>query len=225
MEKKNIGMKTTIVILCLLVIVLSGYIVYDKVLNKEINSDSSSDIINSPKAFINNISKVEEILKNHSEYSVNYNDVTFKAYKNDNNIIENIEILYNGNQVNKDLRGDIGFHTLNAYYIEKSGGLFVITLLTAPVAANPSTYIIAFDENGNIKLDEITSHYIYVDENKANIIYRFHMGGGYDCDCIDDNKNIYEGICSSVIGYDYFNNDIQEMYNITKKFEDLPKCQ
>lgn len=42
MEKKNTGMKITIVILCLLVVGLTGYIVYDKVLSKD-NIESNQD--------------------------------------------------------------------------------------------------------------------------------------------------------------------------------------
>jgi len=43
MEKKNTGMKVVIVILCLLVVGLTGYIVYDKVLNKD---NSHKNVIN-----------------------------------------------------------------------------------------------------------------------------------------------------------------------------------
>lgn len=42
MEKKNIGMKISIIILCLLVVGLTGYILYDKVLS---NDNSNNNII------------------------------------------------------------------------------------------------------------------------------------------------------------------------------------
>lgn len=46
MEKKNTGMKVAIVILCLLVVGLTGYIVYDKVLNDNNKSSNNGNVIN-----------------------------------------------------------------------------------------------------------------------------------------------------------------------------------
>lgn len=58
MEKKNIGMKITIVILCLLVIGLSGYIVYDKVLIEDNDKCADNNITNENES--NNSQNEEE---------------------------------------------------------------------------------------------------------------------------------------------------------------------
>ena len=57
MEKKNVGMKVAIVILCLLIVGLTGYIVYDKVFSKDNDKCVDNNISNRDE---NNISKNDE---------------------------------------------------------------------------------------------------------------------------------------------------------------------
>lgn len=46
MEKKNTGLIVLVIILCLLVLGLGGYIVYDKVLNKPVDTEIKEDVNN-----------------------------------------------------------------------------------------------------------------------------------------------------------------------------------
>ena len=43
MEKKNTGLIVLVVVLCLLVVGLGGYIVYDKMLDKSVNDTNNKD--------------------------------------------------------------------------------------------------------------------------------------------------------------------------------------
>ena len=207
---------------------MSGFIVYDKVLYTDKTDDvnKSNEIIENPQDFINKISKTEEELKNKSEYTVNYQDFSYTAHKNENNIIGNIVIKYKDKTINKDLSNetkiDAGLHILNTYYFDESTGLFILTLLTAPVAAEPKTYIIAFDSNGNIKQDEMVRYNIYVDEKTKTLIYNYRMDGGLDCyEFVSQAERIH----SSVIIYEYIKNEIIEISRLERKMKDLPKCE
>lgn len=225
MEKqKNI---TIIVVLVICVLGLSSFIVYDKVLkedkNKVVNKDN--ELIDTPQEFINEITKTEEELKNKEEYTVNYKDFSFTAYKNEYNNISNIKIKNNDKQINKDLSKitDTGFHTLNSYYFDDETGLFILTFTITPVADAPRTYIIAFDTNGNIKLDEAVEYDIYVDENQSTLFYIYIIGGGISC---YGNSHSPETKYSSVITYKYTNdNEIMEIRRLEKTMKELPKCE
>jgi len=103
--------------------------------------------------------------------------------------------------------------------LQISLGLFILTLLVTPVADEPVTYIIAFDTNGNIKIDEKVNYIIDIDDNKSTLNYRFHIGGGTECYEVDSNLNT---IHSSVITYIYSHNEIEEYFKVEKY---LPKCE
>lgn len=229
MEKtKNISI---IIILVICILGLSSFIIYDKVLkedkNKVVNNDNN-ELIDTPQKFINKIAKTEEDFKNKEEYSVNYKNFSFTAYRNEYNHIENIIIKNNDKQINKDLSKitDTGFHTLNSYYFDEEIGLFILTLTITPVTDSPSTYIIAFDTNGNIKLDEAVGYQIYVDENKSTLFYTYIMGGigGCKTDNVDQ-----EMIYSEIKEYKYFDNidndnKIEEGTILNQKVKELPDC-
>jgi hypothetical protein len=86
MENKNTGLKVTVVILCLIVLGLSGYIVYDKVLSKEENvQDTIDDKNNNENRDEQDISDNEEIDKNNSK-----NDSFYETILNniENNLID-----------------------------------------------------------------------------------------------------------------------------------------
>lgn len=225
MEKqKNIPI---IVILIICILGLSSFIIYDKVLNGDKNKvvNKDNEHIDTPQDFINKIKKTEEELKNKEEYTVNYNDFSFTAYKNEYNNISNIIIKNKDKQISKDISKitDTGFHTLNSYYFDEETGLFILTLTITPVADSPRTYIIAFDTNGNIKLDEAVGYYIYVDENQSTLFYSYIMGGIGDCK--EDNVD-QEMIYSEIKEYKYYanTNKIEKRTILNKKVKELPKC-
>lgn len=221
MERKNRNLKVLAIILGIFVLGLGGYILYDKIVNNTLTEDEAID------NFVYEISMTEENLKNNNEYTVEYNDLVFQAYKHEEyNTIKNIVISYKGKQINKNLDSDMGFHTLNSYYFDKEDGLFIITFLYAPLADSPKTQIIAFDINGNIKLDDAVFKDVYVAENKNSLIYTYHVPGGYSCDCFDSTKGgvSLDDVCSSVEFYRYYDNKIEKNYEIIKRFGDLPKC-
>lgn len=237
MEKQNKGLIIIIIILTICVFGLSGYILYNKIINvdnneikdkqddnniKEEQNNNTNKNISTPEEFITEISEIEDILENQSSHTVNYNDFSFTAYKTkEYNNIEKIIIKYKGKQINKErVNEELGFHTLKSYYFDEKTGLYIITLLPAPVADSPNTYIIAFDTNGNIKLDEINNYDIYVDNNRSTLIYEYYFGGG---SCPENYE--LDKIFSSIIIYSYSHNGITEMSRLEKKFKDLPKCE
>ena len=227
-KKKNISV---IVILVICILGLSSFIIYDKVLNEDKNkvvNKDNNEVIDTPQKFINKIATTEEALKNKEEYTVNYKDFSFTAYRNEYNQIRNIIIKKNDKQINKDLSKitDTGFHTLNSYYFDEETGLFILTLTITPVASSPSTYIIAFDTNGNIKLDEAVGYQIYVDENKSTLFYTYILSGigGCKSDSVDQ-----EMIYSEIKEYQYFDNidntnKIEEGTILNQKVKELPEC-
>ncbi|MBQ8192723.1 MAG: hypothetical protein IJZ46_01450 [Bacilli bacterium] len=221
MENRNMGLKVLVVILCVLVLGLGGYILYDKIVNNTLTEDEAID------NFVYEISMTEENLKNNNEYTVEYNDLVFQAYKHEEyNTIKNIVISYKGKQINKNLDSDIGFLTLNSYYFDEEDGLFILTFLQAPIASHDVNHIIAFDINGNIVLDDTTLDHVYIVENKNSLISVYQAPGGYSCDCFDSTKGgvSLDDVCSSVEFYRYYDNKIEKNYEIIKRFGDLPKC-
>lgn len=243
MEKQNKGLIIIIIVLIICVVGLSGYILYDKIINvdnneikdktddnnsKEEQNNNTNKNISTPEEFITEISKTEDILENQSSYTVNYNDFSFTAYKtSEYNNIKKIIIIYKGKQINKDnVNEEYGFHTLKSYYFDENKGLYIITLLPAPVADAPSTYIIAFDKNGNIKIDESNVNYnVNVDTNEKTLTYNYLVPGGIG-DCYDSSMHLnIEDIYSSNIIYKYDNNEIKEISKTTKHIKDLPKCE
>lgn len=227
---KNKGLIIAVIILVIYVLGLSGFIIYDKVLstdnvnneNGEMQENNDIQTITLAEGFISKIAQTESVLKNESEYTVNYNNLSYTAYKNENNIIENIVITYKGKQINKDLHGDVGFHTLKSYYFDENIGLFIITLLSAPVSATPNTYIVAFDINGNIKIDDIVSYDVSVNTDKSILTYNYLMGSGVNCyDSTTNGNEIY----SSIITYKYVNNEIEKTSKVEKTYKELPQCK
>ena len=174
---KNKGFIITIIILIICILVLSSYIVYDKITNiennenKEEQDNTINNKISSPKEFINEISKTEKMFETQSAYTVNYEEFSFTATKNEYNNIENITIKYKDKQINKDLsmQGEFGLKGLNTYYFVEEIGLFILALEITPVADRPIRYIVAFDYNGNIKLDEAVNYDIEVDVNDMTL--------------------------------------------------------
>ena len=74
MEKKNTGLKVLVIVLSLLVVALSGYIVYDKVLSKDINSNSDKnskdDVINSNS----DKNSKDDVINNQIENNITWYD-------------------------------------------------------------------------------------------------------------------------------------------------------
>lgn len=101
--------------------------------------------------------------------------------------------------------------------------MFILTLLTAPVADISQTLIIAFDGNGNIKKDEIVEYEINVDVNNSTLFYAFYLGGGVNCYGNSDLDK--ELIHDSVIWYNYDGIEIREVSRYVNKLKDLPKCE
>lgn len=230
---KNKGFIITIIILIICILGLSSYIVYDKITNiennenKEEQDNTINNKISSPKEFINEISKTEKMFETQSAYTVNYEEFSFTATKNEYNHIENITIKYKDKQINKDLsmQGEFGLKGLNTYYFDEETGLFILALEITPVADRPIRYIVAFDDNGNIKLDEAVNYDIEVDVNDKTLTYHYSHPGGIG-DCYEPSMGLdVNYIAYSNITYKYENNEIKEISKTTKYIKDLPKCE
>ena len=225
---KNKGLNIMIAILVICVLGLSGYILYDKILDtdKLDVENKNNEIIETQQEFINAISKTEKELESKSEYIINYKDFSFTASKNEYNNIGNIIIKYKDKQINKDLskQGEYGLKTLNTYYFDEEKGLFILTLETTPVASSPNSYIIAFDSKGNIHLDESVGYEIYADENRKTLFYRYNLGGGIDCYGRDVSLEENYIIESVIISW-YTHNELTELTKVEKTYKDLPKCE
>lgn len=228
---KNKGLIIIIIILIICVLGLSSCIIYEKVLTTDKSDmvNKNDKIIETPQEFINTISKVENELESKSEHTVDYKDFSVTIIKNEYNYIENITIKYKDKQINKDLSmygGLYGLQKLKAFYFDEEIGLFILTLLTAPTASEQKTYIIAFDTNGNIHLDEQVGYSIYIltVDNSDKLVYLYLMDGRIDCygmtSVISDNE-----IIKSTIIYDYIDNKITEIERLETTYKDLPKCE
>lgn len=227
---KNKGLIITIIILSICILGLTGYIVYDKVLNtnnenlktNEQHGNQETVTIKSPTEFVNAIKKIEANLKKVTTYTIDYNGLSLTATKNEYNNIASIIVSYNGKQINKKFERELGYHTLNSYYFAKDNGLYIITLLSAPVAPEASTYIIAFDNNGNIKIDEVADYSIEVNEKDQTLLYEYKMGGGIVCaePSLNQNDKYFETIL-----YEYSQDEIKTKNMEALLVKDLPKCE
>ena len=101
MEKKNIGIKITLVILSLLVVGLAGYIVYDKFLSGEKSNEIKNGYVYndfSETVFSDEVGNNYLILWDNGTYS--YNNIIGNYIVNDDSIILNY-IFDNGKAVNE----------------------------------------------------------------------------------------------------------------------------
>lgn len=144
MENKNTGLKIMVIILCLLVVGLSGYIVYDKVLNKEDNvQDTNSNENGDGQDIYEELDEnTKSELKKVFRFVYNYYD-TGNAYCGEysNEYITTLKTPSNGFYASKQftsyseminyLKGYMSEEVINGknsikkeYYTEKDGKLY-----------------------------------------------------------------------------------------------------
>ena len=221
MEKKNTGLIVLVVILSLLVVGLGGYIVYDKVLDKEdsnINNDvkDNNNIQNNTD---NNVSKINDttvIDENSSE--------TFNKNINDHNVYIDKSTLRVDNKDIIKLDGPSYLYQVTFY------NDIIITYQSFSLSGT----LIIYDYNGNVikKIDE------FKDENNRlfNVYLRYsdteifnvssdgkvlfvgtkHLQGGAGAYLTDDGKNINvledntiadDSIVSGIFEFSYLGNN------------------
>ncbi len=108
-EKKNTGLIVLVIVLSLLVIVLSGYIIYDKVLSNNVNENNNNDelyIVN--KTFVID----EKDLDNDKVY----NEEIKSRDKNDNNKIVNRSVTFSSKFLKVDNNSIVELED-GAYYL------------------------------------------------------------------------------------------------------------
>lgn len=141
---------------------------------------------NNDQEFVNYISSVNSKFKASEceEYIVNYSSFKFIAegkssieYSGYN--IEDIKLYYNDKQINIDVaagESNFGYSNLIQTSLMTDGvnTLYVIILNLEPISNQPSSYVIAFNQNGEVLLNEenaLKYYYIktdIIDNNEVN---------------------------------------------------------
>lgn len=193
MEKKNTGVRVAIVILSLLVVGLTSYIVYDKVLNK--NNDKCVDNNNLDNVTENNQENNSNNDVQTNEYDLKINiDKLYKIKKSDYNFIKREYIDDKSFNLTTEGKVNISFNN----YISNISNAKDIMLYRSHVMSN--LYILT--EDGNLyKYDTSNTSNNYsatkVDEysNIVKIInYHTNKANAGGCSylvAIDNNDNYY----------------------------------
>lgn len=168
MERKNNSLLITIVILSLIVIGLSGYIIYDKVINKE--NEEINNLEKNPTNQNNTDSENLETNLNNNENNKNIeNDLEKNEYHTLNGKYEIVKDTYKGE------KGEDGY--VGETYYFNDNGLFHYDNSTFAYWGYYGNYLI---ENNKIKLN-----------------YLFYHGGGYPSLSSSNEKSIVITIVDS----------------------------
>ncbi len=114
MEKKNTGLIVLVIVLSLLVIVLSGYIIYDKVLNNNVNENNYGLEINKDELYI--VNKTFVIDEKDLDNDKVYNEEIKSRDKNDNNKIVNRSVTFSSKFLKVDNKSIVELED-GAYYL------------------------------------------------------------------------------------------------------------
>ena len=189
------------------------------------NITSYNVIANSPNDFIKKMADIEKVLENKAKYVVSFSDLKFTVYKNEiaPENFDNIIITYKDKMINKSnvISGSPGYHTLKSYYFDKESGLFLLTFLVAPQPAVGATYIIAFDNDGNVYMDEILLGSIEVNSKNYTLLHSYSPWTGQMCSGSDMDSM---EIASETILYEYKNDTLEIKNKETVLVKDLPEC-
>ena len=185
MEKKNTGLIVLVIVLCLLVVGLGGYIVYDKMLDKNIN-----DSDNKGK---NEVAKINETIV----VDIN-NDKTYNKDINNHNVYVDERTLKIDNKVFCEL-DDINYLYQVSFYDD--------VIITYQSVGTSGSFVI-YDYNGNtvkkiekFKDDENRLFYTYLrysddnvfdvsSEGKISFVGTKHLQGAAGTYLTDDDKVI-----------------------------------
>lgn len=204
-EKNNVWLKVLAIVLVILVLGLTFYIVYDKVLNKDkIATDNKEDIVDEELvAFVN-------ILNNaNQKFEANYKGLTIKyigynEYKNEE--FGGIKIYYNNKEI-LFFNASFLYPEINkkAVYYKEDDEIFFMTLRQWG-AHHPILLVI--DKFGNVLLnEEWIEGSIKIDSSKweVTVDYFDSCCGGSTEDIVKSENKKKEDIANGTIVYKYEN--------------------
>ena len=195
MEKKNTGLIVLVIVLCLLVVGLGGYIVYDKMLDKNINDSDNKgkndNIID--KNGKNEVAKINETIV----VDIN-NDKTYNKDINNHNVYVDERTLKIDNKVFCEL-DDINYLYQVSFYDD-------VIITYQSIGTSDSLYIYYYNGNAVKKIykfkdNEIRLFYTYLrysddnvfdvsSEGKISFVGTKHLQGAAGTYLTDDDKVI-----------------------------------
>lgn len=188
MEKKNTGLVVLVIILCLVVLGLGGYIVYDKVLNKPVDTEVKED-----DNIVNEQNESIDYVKFENELKENFN-VIYEAYSSPNTYcgkesVTSDKISPNGNKYQESTQFksyDELYSYLNGYatsdvistlskvskehYLEENGKLYCANLGKGGVYEHNNT-LIEYEEITDGTINGIAYIILSADMNDSGKTY------------------------------------------------------